>query len=95
MRRINAKSEREISDSDIAQKMDELNVPYVDLGNSPVIERSVSEAGDIIDIVKQSGSRGESFKIEISGRDAMRLEEASNAARFAKSIKEHPLITLD
>lgn len=95
MNRIHAKSETEIADSDIAQKMSDLNIPYVDLGNSPITQRSVTKDGDIIDIVTETGEKAESWSVEVPGQVAMRIEDDKHAASFKKLMTVHPLITLD
>lgn len=87
MRRIDANPEREITDSNIAEKMSDLGIPYVDIGEGPKTVRHTGSNGEIIDEVVSSGEKGlsESWKIENIGREAIQHEYAREAKRFKES----------
>jgi hypothetical protein len=88
MKRINANPEREITDSNIAEKMSDLGIPYLDISEGPKTVRHTGPNGEIIDeVVSTSGEKGlsESWKIENIGREAIRHEYAREAKKFKES----------
>ena len=85
--------QKNISDKDLSDMITARDIPFIDMGDSVVTERNITRSGDIIDIVKNPGTS--SFDIQVSGKESMRLEEAASAAKFAKTMREHPLLTLE
>ena len=81
MKRINATERCEMTDSEMATEMANLNIPHIDMGEGPKTVRHTGPNGEIVDEVVRSGEPGISESWDVQSPDGTIRRNVRDAKR--------------